>query len=363
MNDIEELVHYCKESDPLGSLLLTGEWGSGKTHLIEKDLAEALGPDYVIVRVSLFGVNNIKALHDTITHKWIDACYPLMGRIIYRKEKRDEHSGFTKFINSLIKKSNPIVGDAADFLSSINIIDMVNIKPMFEDAKTHNLKKAILVFDDLERCNIDPVELLGTINEYCENQSFNTIIVANLRYLMLTYKGNPIVFKTLKEKTITQTILYQPDYKTIIHKIIAERDWRDEEYKQFLIDNEAMIIDVFESSSDVVSDNQTYQKSHNLLTLIASLQSFFRVYYHLKMAGFEDISSILSSFIPFMICNNNGIIKNDQMVFDVSDEEIKLLYPQYSKDRVFNSVRNWITTGGFDKEQFFAELKEYTDNH
>lgn len=363
MNDIEELVHYCKESDPLGSLLLTGEWGSGKTHLIENDLAEALGPDYVIVRVSLFGVNNIKALHDTITHKWIDACYPLMGRIIYQKEKRDEHSGFTKFINSLIKKSNPIVGDAADFLSSINIIDMVNIKPMFEDAKTHNLKKAIMVFDDLERCNIDLVELLGTINEYCENQSFNTIIVANLRYLMLTYKGNPIVFKTLKEKTITQTILYQPDYKTIIHKIIDERDWRDEEYKQFLIDNEAMIIDVFESSSDVISDNQAYQKSHNLLTLIASLQSFFRVYYHLKMAGFEDISSILSSFIPFMICSNNGIIKNDQMVFDISDEEIKLLYPQYSKDRVFNSVRNWITTGGFDKEQFFAELKEYTDNH
>ena len=31
-------------------------------------------------------------------------------------------------------------------------------------------KTVVLVFDDLERCRIDPVDLLGAINEYCENQ-------------------------------------------------------------------------------------------------------------------------------------------------------------------------------------------------
>lgn len=57
-----------------------------------------------------------------------------------------------------------------------SIMDLVNFMPissrMFE-------KKVILVFDDLERSNISSTDLLGCINDYCENQSFNTIIIAN----------------------------------------------------------------------------------------------------------------------------------------------------------------------------------------
>ena len=234
MNIIEELVHYCKNSDPIGALLLSGEWGSGKTYLIEHDLSDALGSDYVIVRISLFGVNNVSALHDAITRKWLSSCYPLMSRIALRKEKADEYKGIQRFINSFVKKANPIVADAADAISSVNIMNMVNVRPIFEDMKTHKKRKAILVFDDMERSNINMTELLGVINDYCENQNFNTIIVANLRYLMLNLKGDLNVFKTLKEKTITHTVLYQPDYKSIIHKIITDKDWRDEDYKNFL---------------------------------------------------------------------------------------------------------------------------------
>ena len=55
-------------------------------------------------------------------------------------------------------------------------MDLINFMPisnrMFE-------KKVILVFDDLERTNISCTDLLGCINDYCENQGFNTIIVAN----------------------------------------------------------------------------------------------------------------------------------------------------------------------------------------
>lgn len=40
-------------------------------------------------------------------------------------------------------------------------------------------KPVILVFDDLERCCLETVDILGAINEYCENQKFHTIIIAN----------------------------------------------------------------------------------------------------------------------------------------------------------------------------------------
>lgn len=42
MGTLQELIRYCSEESHLGALLLTGEWGCGKTYLIEKELAEAL---------------------------------------------------------------------------------------------------------------------------------------------------------------------------------------------------------------------------------------------------------------------------------------------------------------------------------
>lgn len=38
MNTVDELVYYCNEVDPVGAIMLTGQWGSGKTYLIEHEL-------------------------------------------------------------------------------------------------------------------------------------------------------------------------------------------------------------------------------------------------------------------------------------------------------------------------------------
>ena len=57
-----------------------------------------------------------------------------------------------------------------------SIMDLVNFVPISSRIFGN---KVILVFDDLERTNIPCIDLLGCINDYCENQSFNTIIVAN----------------------------------------------------------------------------------------------------------------------------------------------------------------------------------------
>lgn len=38
MKTVDELVYYCHECEPVGALLLSGEWGCGKTYLIEHEL-------------------------------------------------------------------------------------------------------------------------------------------------------------------------------------------------------------------------------------------------------------------------------------------------------------------------------------
>ncbi len=34
MDTLEELKYYCVEPQPVGALMLTGEWGCGKTYLL-----------------------------------------------------------------------------------------------------------------------------------------------------------------------------------------------------------------------------------------------------------------------------------------------------------------------------------------
>ena len=35
MDIIEELKYYCNEPQPVGAIMLTGEWGCGKTYLLK----------------------------------------------------------------------------------------------------------------------------------------------------------------------------------------------------------------------------------------------------------------------------------------------------------------------------------------
>ena len=56
MRTLYELLYYCEEPEPVGAILLTGEWGCGKTYLIEHELSDKLKESHVIIRVSLFGI-------------------------------------------------------------------------------------------------------------------------------------------------------------------------------------------------------------------------------------------------------------------------------------------------------------------
>ena len=90
MTTLQELVRYCNEENHLGAFLLTGEWGCGKTYLIETDLTEALRATHFIVRVSLLGVESINALNDAVRRQWL---YIYAGHGL---AERAERSGFKR---------------------------------------------------------------------------------------------------------------------------------------------------------------------------------------------------------------------------------------------------------------------------
>ena len=172
MDLIEELKNYCDINNPVGALMLSGEWGCGKTYLINTKFIPLVKDTYVFVCVSLFGIDSLDALRVEVKKKWLEKASEL-----------DKLNG-TK-VSKITDSYKKIFGTIKDILPEnwqkkgeviSSIMDLVNFMPisnrMFE-------KKVILVFDDLERSNISSTDLLGCINDYCENQSFNTIIVAN----------------------------------------------------------------------------------------------------------------------------------------------------------------------------------------
>ena len=86
MSTLHELVRYCTQERHQGAILLTGEWGCGKTYLVEKKLSEALSETHCIVHVSLFGMEDIDALNDAVRKQWLYVCTPFLGKMNQNKE-------------------------------------------------------------------------------------------------------------------------------------------------------------------------------------------------------------------------------------------------------------------------------------
>lgn len=355
MSTLTELIHYCNEADPIGALMLTGEWGCGKTYLIENDLADALKDTHIIVRVSLFGMTEPKQLQDTVRQRWFEACLPVLGSL---QKARNNSGGILRAINQAIKAINPLAGTAADVMVSMNALDVFPIQSEIEDLMTRGKKRVILVYDDLERVKMDPLELLGVINDYCENQGFNTIISANEEFFRKEMDTADATYHMLREKTVSQSLYHIPDFAGIIHSIISEREWPSPEYAEYLAEREDLVLDVFVSEEEEARPllSRENGKYHNFRSLTKGMESFYRLYYHMNQEGIEIPDSCLYSFLAYFLTAKSGIHKDGKLTLEFDDSDIMRLYPEYSPDMMTEAERVWIESGLWNRDKYLKEL-------
>ena len=237
IDTLDELKYYCNETAPVGALMLIGEWGCGKTYLIGHTLSEALKDSHIFIRISLFGVSSIDAISTAVKRAWIEVNFKNKGK---GGELANKFLSFKSRFSSLFTAINAKAGAVL----SLDIAEVVPISNHIDN----NI--VVLVFDDFERCRIDPVDLLGVINDYCENQKFHTIIIANEDYMLKQERCESVTSKndkdSAKEKlenhpyvnTTTNHLSYKeikekivPDYNSIIKSIIESFATSDEEYK------------------------------------------------------------------------------------------------------------------------------------
>lgn len=202
-----------------GALMVSGEWGCGKTYHIENVIIPALQQEgWNPIKVSLFGIESVNEIPFLIAdnYKW-----PTTNE----DEPKNIIQSLLKFWK---KKTSRMVAQSAQFVSTISWLgNFVDVKTLVKNNSSLLYKlipqeKTVIFLDDVERVidTIDVHTLLGTINGLVEQRGYKVVIIANNSYIQ--QKGEAkLVFK---EKVIEKTLIYEPDVVTIFKEICKKYD-------------------------------------------------------------------------------------------------------------------------------------------
>ena len=378
MRTLDELLYYCEEPEPVGAILLTGEWGCGKTYLIDNDLKDALENKAHIIRISLFGIASIEGIHMAVKQAWISE---------YNKGKNWDA------VAKKVQKGKDITSKLEFLPEWIRGIANTDWFSFVEIKNVINKKLVILVFDDLERCCLETVDILGAINEYCENQKFHTIIIANQEKMrgskqitavpieveIDTVKNedntntpqriagkikcksqkdiDELSYNEIKEKIIHRTVQYIPDYASIVDTIVDKTKYQDEKYRDFVKECEEGILELFAPDRNTYNESQNDKRPHNIRSLKCAIADFYRVYGILTKNGFEDIDKWFYSFISYVIAYKANIAKEGHYGTLFSDNEVQKLYPAFQNKYMFATVKKWILRGIWDIDALNYEIE------
>lgn len=378
MKTLEELMYYCEEPEPVGAVLLTGEWGCGKTYLIDNGLKEALKNKAHVIRISLFGITTIDGIRMAVKQAWISE---------YNKDKKWTGVAKKAKWGKEVASKLEFLPDWVRGIATTDWLSFVEIKNVIEE------KPVILVFDDLERCCLDTVDVLGAINDYCENHKFHTIIVANQDKMRVSaetvavpiefeidtfeneddtdpakratgkikYKSlkdsDELSYNEIKEKIIHRTVQYIPDYAGIVNTVIEKTKYQDDKYKDFVKQCKEGILELFAPDRNTYIESQNSKRPHNIRSLKCAIRDFYRVYGILVENGFEDIDKWFYSFVSYVIAYKANIAKEGHYGTLLSDQEVQELYPAFQNQYMFETVKKWILRGIWDDDALTYEIE------
>lgn len=247
------IKHYLEEDKTHTAIMLTGEWGSGKTYFIENELIPFLqgNKKNECVVISLYGLEELSEISKSI----------YMELRMKLPKNNSEKAATTKIIAKTVVK-NVIGRFGID--ANMSEDDLQNIYSSVD------LAGKLLIFEDLERSNIEIVKLLGYINNLVERDGVKVLLVANENEILnkqpdtfnfdftkLVYSSSEDNHKKdnesstskdlqaqkylrIKEKTISDTICFESNYCEAVKNII---DMFSNKKLQTIVDKDKAIIE------------------------------------------------------------------------------------------------------------------------
>ena len=335
---LKEIARYCRSKNTFGALLLCGEWGSGKTHLLENDLPAELGPAYILLRISLFGEESLDEIRKKIRREYLDH---FLG--ILREDASVGAAGDASSANDWVYH----IGEESPWMNMYlqDPYEYIQPEPMMAG------RRVILIFDDLERTNLSQVEILGCINEYCENLHIKTIIVANEEKIenrsaseggsSADRKREFLNYSEMKEKLIEQTVRLHVDETAVIDSILKQYRTSLAGYTDFLLASRRELCSLLTSC-----------EIHNIRSLRSGLQDFERIYEFCREEQMpeDNIRKIFTSFVLFTMLAKNGRISRSSL-YGYGLNKLQQKYPEFYRDRCLPvCLKDSITSGNWDDD-------------
>lgn len=295
MDDLlESVLDYVRSDYTDYAIMINGEWGSGKTYFWNNRIKRKIesltlnGRRYKTIYMSLYGISNL----EEISKKIFIETTQLMDKDLRKYMQTHEQEGIPEYAKTSI--------DMANFFGLSKSGEKMDYDEFFA------VTDKVLCFDDLERANVDVIDILGYINNFVEHDHMKTIIICNEKELATKMKSENLEMKTfiatylldkqgelnnndlpmvekikdriekvfertndyerIKEKLIGETFEYAPKFDYIINGILM----RYESYPsflKFLRENSSYIMATFKRSG-----------TRNLRILKQALNDFKKIY-------------------------------------------------------------------------------------
>lgn len=214
------IENYLKNDKTKSAIMLTARWGMGKSYYIQNSLIPYLEQtaDKKCVVVSLYGLNDIKEISKAI---YFETRAKLSG-VKNEKVQAGKIVGKTIIKGALSVAGIELSLNEADLEKLYSSIDLTN---------------QLIILEDLERSSISIKQVLGFVNNLVEQDGAKVLLVANEKeiknFKQIEIKDNNSEEKTksiyteetkeyltIKEKTVSDTILYFCDYNVAIENIL-----------------------------------------------------------------------------------------------------------------------------------------------
>ncbi len=274
------LASYCRRESPKYAIMISGEWGSGKTWLVNKimSLMKQEGIDHF--RISLFGISTRQEVYDEIFAQ----CHPMLA------------SPGTKVIagiaRGILSRVTFPIGTAD--MQSQSQLESLGLKELMI-----NVKNKIIILDDFERCRLNVRESLGLISNLLEEDDCKVIIISNDNQIQ------DEEYASYKEKVIAYTFKAEPEAELALDSfwnVMARHHLSDKSVNEI------------KEIIGIVHDKSGYE---NLRNLKISLEAFERLYSCLPDSAKEKGELVkellyINSIFSYEVLH--GAITGDQVI-------------------------------------------------
>ena len=212
------LHEYARIKKPRYAFMIEAPWGAGKTHLVKREFKDALLNDKARY-ITLNGVSDRRSFRRALLAGTSEA----------------------KFMDAAGK-----FGDTIGKIAKVGNVGSL-VQDFVEDRMIDNLPE-LLIFDDVERCEMSPGELLGLLNEFVEHQAKNVVLCA---YIERDDAGDEQKkrddFLSRKEKVVGRTVKIVADLRNPLPEFISAMP--DGHGKQWFKSNKELVLDVFSAAT------------------------------------------------------------------------------------------------------------------